>query len=124
MGRRVLRRGSKKGHSRRHLEGRSTPFREYDAVGMCPKLRKQEGPRKGNRGPVGGTDDPGRGTEGPVSGTGPLLIVRNHSCTHSSYGYTCWGSHGSLRKAQFSCFGRSLDISVKTSQIRMSEKGG
>ena len=28
--RRVLRRGSKKGLSRRHLEGRSTPFREYD----------------------------------------------------------------------------------------------
>ena len=30
--RRVLRRGSKKGLSRRHLEGRSTPFREYDPV--------------------------------------------------------------------------------------------
>ena len=29
-GRRVLRRGSKKELSRRHLEGRSTPFREYD----------------------------------------------------------------------------------------------
>ena len=35
--RRVLRRGSKKGLSRRHLEGRSTPFREYDPVGVCPK---------------------------------------------------------------------------------------
>ena len=39
MGRRVLRRvlsrGSKKGLSRRHLEGRSTPFREYDPVGVC-----------------------------------------------------------------------------------------
>ena len=34
--RRVLRRGSKKGLSRRHLEGRSTPFREYDPIGMCP----------------------------------------------------------------------------------------
>ena len=34
--RRVLRRGSKKGLSRRHLEGRSTPFREYDPVGVCP----------------------------------------------------------------------------------------
>ena len=34
---RVLRRGSKKGLSRRHLEGRSTPFREYDPLGVCPK---------------------------------------------------------------------------------------
>ena len=32
----VLRRGSKKGLSRRHLEGRSTPFREYDPLGVCP----------------------------------------------------------------------------------------
>ena len=30
------RRGSKKGLSRRHLEGRSTPFREYDPLGVCP----------------------------------------------------------------------------------------
>ena len=29
--RRVLRRGSRKGLSRRHLEGRNTPFQEYDA---------------------------------------------------------------------------------------------
>ena len=36
--RRVLRRGSKKGLSRRHLEGRSTPFQEYDPVGVCPNL--------------------------------------------------------------------------------------
>ena len=35
--RRVLRRGSKKGLSRRHLEGRSTPFRVYDPVGVCPR---------------------------------------------------------------------------------------
>ena len=28
--------GSKKGLSRRHLEGRSTPFREYDPLGVCP----------------------------------------------------------------------------------------
>ena len=34
--RRVLRRGSKKGLSRRHLEGRNTPFREYDPVGVRP----------------------------------------------------------------------------------------
>ena len=34
--RRVLRRGSKKGLSRRHLEGRSTPFRAYDPLGVCP----------------------------------------------------------------------------------------
>ena len=34
--RRVLRRGSKKGLSRRHLEGRSTPSREYDPLGVCP----------------------------------------------------------------------------------------
>ena len=32
----VLRRGSKKGLSRRHLEGRNTPFREYDHVGVRP----------------------------------------------------------------------------------------
>ena len=38
--RRVLRRGSKKGLSRRHLEGRSTPFREYNPVGVCPKPGK------------------------------------------------------------------------------------
>ena len=36
--RRVLRRGSKKGLSRRHLEGRSAPFREYDPVGVCPNF--------------------------------------------------------------------------------------
>ena len=28
--------GSKKGLSRRHLEGRNTPFREYDPVGVRP----------------------------------------------------------------------------------------
>ena len=38
MGRRVLRRGSRKGLSRRHLEGRSTPFREYDPLGVCLNL--------------------------------------------------------------------------------------
>ena len=31
-GRRVLRRGSKKGLSRRRLEGRNTPFRVYDPL--------------------------------------------------------------------------------------------
>ena len=36
--RRVLRRGSKKGLSRRHLEGRSAPFREYDPLGVCPMV--------------------------------------------------------------------------------------
>ena len=36
--RRVLRRRSKKGLSRRHLEGRNTPFREYDPLGVCPLL--------------------------------------------------------------------------------------
>ena len=35
-GRRVLRRGSKKGLSRRHLGGRNTPFREYDPLGVHP----------------------------------------------------------------------------------------
>ena len=35
--RRVLRRGSKKVLSRRHLEGRNTPFPEYDPLGVCPK---------------------------------------------------------------------------------------
>ena len=34
--RRVLRRESKKGLSRRHLEGGNTPFREYDPVGVRP----------------------------------------------------------------------------------------
>ena len=33
--RRVLRRDSKKGLSRRHLEGRST---EYDPLGVCPSF--------------------------------------------------------------------------------------
>ena len=36
MGRRVLRRGSKKGLSRRHLEGRNTPFLKYDPLGVHP----------------------------------------------------------------------------------------
>ena len=37
--RRVLRRGSKKELSRRHLEGRSAPFRDCDPVGVCPRCR-------------------------------------------------------------------------------------
>ena len=38
-GKKGLRKGSKKGLSRRHLEGRSTPFfRGYDPLGVCPKL--------------------------------------------------------------------------------------
>ena len=45
MGRRVLRRvprrGSKKGLSRRHLEGR-TPFREYDPLGVRPSQKKHD----------------------------------------------------------------------------------
>ena len=40
--RRVLRRGSKKGLSRRHLEGRSTPFREYDPL-ACALFGHEEG---------------------------------------------------------------------------------
>ena len=36
--RRVLRRGSKKALSRRKIEGRNTPFREYDPVGVRPSL--------------------------------------------------------------------------------------
>ena len=41
--RRVLRRGFKKGLSRKHLEGRSTPFRE--SVGVCPSYagERQQG---------------------------------------------------------------------------------
>ena len=35
---RVLRRGSKKGLSRRHLEGRNTPFREHDPLRVCPAV--------------------------------------------------------------------------------------
>ena len=34
--RRVLRRGSKKGLSRRRLEGRNTPFREYGPLRVRP----------------------------------------------------------------------------------------
>ena len=34
--RRVLRRGSKKGVSKRHLEGRNTPFREHDPLPVRP----------------------------------------------------------------------------------------
>ena len=43
--RRVLRRGSKKGLSRRHLEGRNTPFREYDPVGVRPTANRKWGLR-------------------------------------------------------------------------------
>ena len=43
--RRVLRRGSKKGLSRRHLEGRSTPFREYDPVACALEKVSIEGGR-------------------------------------------------------------------------------
>ena len=42
--RRVLRRGSKKGLSRRHLEGRNTPFREYAPVGVRPTLNHANTP--------------------------------------------------------------------------------
>ena len=38
--RRELRRGSKKGLSRRRLEGRNTPFREYDPLLRVPKCCK------------------------------------------------------------------------------------
>ena len=38
--RRVLRRVSKKGLSRRHLEGRNTPFQEYDPLGVRPMRGK------------------------------------------------------------------------------------
>ena len=38
MGGRVLRRGSKKGLSRRHLESRNTPSREYDPLGVRPSI--------------------------------------------------------------------------------------
>ena len=41
--RRVLRRGSKKGLSRRHLEGRNTPFREYDPLGVRPTVGREIG---------------------------------------------------------------------------------
>ena len=34
----VLRRGSKKELSRRHLEGRNTPFGEYDPLRVCPRV--------------------------------------------------------------------------------------
>ena len=41
----VLRRGSKKGLSRRHLEGRNTPFREYDPLRVRPgyEIRNMSG---------------------------------------------------------------------------------
>ena len=40
-----FRRGSKKGLSRRHLEGRSTPFREYGPVGVCPNNLRSRAPK-------------------------------------------------------------------------------
>ena len=42
--RRVLRRGSKKGFSRRHLEGRNTPFQEYNPLRVRPNLGASPGP--------------------------------------------------------------------------------
>ena len=36
--RRVLRKGSEKGRSRRHLDGRNKLFQEYDPLGVCPEL--------------------------------------------------------------------------------------
>ena len=39
--RRVLRRGSEKRLSRRHPEGRNTPFREYDPLGVRPTVAVQ-----------------------------------------------------------------------------------
>ena len=36
--RRILRRGLKKRLSRRHLEGRNTPFQEYDPLRVRPTL--------------------------------------------------------------------------------------
>ena len=46
----------------------------------------KEGPRKGNRGPLGavrGTDGPARGTKGPVTGTGP-----HFNCTKPHFNCT------------------------------------
>ena len=37
----VLRRGSKKGPSRRRLEGRNTPFQEYDPLRVRPRKEKE-----------------------------------------------------------------------------------
>ena len=51
--RRVLRRGSKKGLSRRHLEGINMPFREYDPCacalfgGLRGKSRQSFGEKEG-----------------------------------------------------------------------------
>ena len=39
--RRVLRGGSKKGPSRRHLEGRNVPFREYEPLRVHPTQKRQ-----------------------------------------------------------------------------------
>ena len=48
--RRVLRRGSKKGLSRRRLEDRSTSFREYNPVGVYPRWNFRFGyPNPGKR---------------------------------------------------------------------------
>ena len=40
--RKILRRGSKNGLSRRHLEGRNTPFQECDPLRVRPSPAKQE----------------------------------------------------------------------------------
>ena len=48
---RVLSRGSKKGLSRRHLEGRNTPFQEYDTLCVSPdSLNASPSFRFGRRG--------------------------------------------------------------------------
>ena len=43
VGGRVLRRGSKKGLSRRHLEGRSPAFQEYDPFRLLTSYRLEMG---------------------------------------------------------------------------------
>ena len=60
------------------------------------------------KGPVRGTEGPRKGNKGPVTGT-PLLIARNpFNCARCSYGFICWGSRRSLRKAQLHLEDRNL----------------
>ena len=51
--RRVLRRGSKKGLSRSHLEGRNTPFQEYNPLGVRHALFHGKDHSSNSAGPAG-----------------------------------------------------------------------
>ena len=72
--RRVLRRGSKKGLSRRHLEGRNTPIREYDPVGVRPIRPFRWGSSRTFSGAKGWFDSTFWGSIEPFLGVGQNLL--------------------------------------------------